>query len=67
MVRDIGARLRQCREGHRLSLDDLAKRCGRSKTMLWQMESGRSEPGAETLARLASALQVTIDYLVLGD
>lgn len=65
-VAAIGLRVRQCRQGMRLSLDELSKRCGRSKTMLWQLETGRSEPGAETLARLSEALQVSIDWLVLG-
>lgn len=63
----IGKRLRATREGERLSLEDLAKRTGMSKTGLWQIEAGRSEPMAMTLIALAVALNVSVDYLLLRD
>lgn len=63
----IGRRLRAAREDRRLSLDDLASLTDQSKTGLWQIEKGRTEPGAGTLARLSKALGVSIDWLVLGE
>lgn len=60
----IGKRLKACRESKNLSLDQLADRASISKTGLWEIESGRSEPRAFTLIALAQALEVRIDYLL---
>jgi DNA-binding XRE family transcriptional regulator len=61
----IGKRLRTLRMARGWSLDTLAAKVGMSKTGLWQIEKGRSEPMARTLVSLANALNVTIDYLLM--
>ncbi len=62
----LGARIRALRNLGQISLDELARRCDLSKTGLWQIETGRTEPRAGTLWRLSRALRVSIDWLVTG-
>lgn len=61
----LGKRLKAMRESLALSQDELAARASMSKTGLWQIEAGRSEPGAKTIVCLANALKVTTDFLLL--
>jgi transcriptional regulator with XRE-family HTH domain len=63
----IGGRVRERRKSFGLTLDGLAEVTDMSKTGLWQVEKGRSEPGAGTLARLALALSVSVDWIIFGD
>lgn len=60
----IGARVRQRREELRLSLAELAERTEVSKTHLWQVEKGLSEPGVGVIVRLCRALGVSADWLL---
>lgn len=60
----IGAKVRQRRDELRLSLDELAALTELSKTGLWQVEKGRSEPSAGTVVRLCRALRVSADWLL---
>lgn len=61
----LGKRLRSTREAQCMSMDKLAAKAGMSKTGLWQIEKGESEPMARTLVSLATVLGVTVDYLLL--
>ena len=61
----VGRRIRSLREAQKLSQEGLADRCGMSKTGIWQIEKGQSEPGAMTVALLAEALKTTADHLLL--
>ena len=61
----VGKRLRTLREARGWSMDMLASKVGMSKTGLWQIEKGVSEPMAKTIVSLATALEVTTDYLLL--
>ncbi len=61
----LGQRVRACRKSSGLSLDELARRTGLSKTGLWEIEKGENEPMARTLVVLAKALGVKVDYLLL--
>lgn len=60
----IGQRLRQRRTELRYSFDHLAERTELSKTHLWQVETGRSEPGAGVIVRLCRVLGITADWLL---
>ena len=64
LLEAIGKRIRACRESRRLSLDELAERIGMSKTGLWQIEAGKSEPMARTVMKLSLFFGVTTDYLL---
>lgn len=60
----LGERIRSERLRMAMSLDELANRSGMSKTGLWQIEKGKSEPGAQTIVAIARALDLTSDYLL---
>ena len=63
----LGNRIRTLRESRNWSMEMFAAKVGMSKTGLWQIEKGRSEPMARTIAALATALGVTTDYLLLRE
>lgn len=54
------------REQKELSVPELSKMTGISKTMLWNYEAGRSKPDPETLCTIADALDCSLDLLVRG-
>jgi transcriptional regulator with XRE-family HTH domain len=66
-VAELGRRVRLMRKFGGLTLDNLADRTDMSKTGIWQIEQGRSEPSASTLLRLSLALNCSVEYLVKGD
>jgi transcriptional regulator with XRE-family HTH domain len=59
----LGQRLRELRDKADLSLRELAKRIGISSPFLSDIELGRRFPSEEILAKLARALNVTLEYL----
>src|SRR5262245_50520510 len=64
-VRAFGVRVEQMRNQRRLSTQELADKSGISYQSLWRIERGQhKEPGLFTAARLADALQCSLDYLV---
>jgi transcriptional regulator with XRE-family HTH domain len=60
LARGIGRVLRELRKSHHLSLNDLAKLSGVSRSMLSQMESARSTPSVAVLYKIARAFEVPI-------
>lgn len=62
----LAIRLRTARERKGLSLSDLHRRSGFSKTALHDYESGRTKPGARELRSLCELLEVTPNWLVFG-
>lgn len=64
--RALGANIAAARRarGARWSRRRLATRAGVAQSSLTYIESGEREPGAWTLARIASALGVTVDRLI---
>jgi transcriptional regulator with XRE-family HTH domain len=59
----IGARLRELRKGHRLTLAMLGKRTGYSVSVLSKMETGRLGVSYDKLTRLAAALDTDFSAL----
>ncbi len=60
----VGETLKTLRQAQRLSLDDLSRRAGVSKSMLSQIERNEANPTVAILWRLATALGVGItDFL----
>ena len=60
----VGTRLQELRKAQDLSLDDLSRRSGVSKSMLSEVERNRSNPTIAVLWRLASALGISLtDFL----
>jgi transcriptional regulator with XRE-family HTH domain len=64
---EIGPRVRALREGMRLSLRDLAERCGVSATTLSQVERGGTSPTLQVAARIAAGLELRLSQLLRLD
>jgi len=60
----IARTLRAHRRLHDLSMGELAKRAGVSKTLLSRLEAGTGNPSVETLWRLANALDIPLGLLI---
>ncbi len=61
----LGEAIRRLRKEKGLTLDELAKLTGSSKSWLWELETKEApRPSAEKVSRLAVALGVTSDFLV---
>jgi transcriptional regulator with XRE-family HTH domain len=65
-LEDIGARLREEREGRRLSQRELARRLGVSASLISQIEGGQSKPSVKTLYAMVTELGVSVDHLFHG-
>lgn len=62
----FGVRIRQLRKAHNLTLRELAEQVGINFTYLSKVENDRADPPAEaTIRRLANALGVDADELIL--
>jgi transcriptional regulator with XRE-family HTH domain len=59
----VGQRLRSEREGHGVSLRELARRLAISPSALSQIETGRSRPSVGTLYAIVSELDMSLDEL----
>ena len=62
-VEDIGAYIRQQREGAQVSLRQLAKVAGVSNPYLSQVERGLRKPSAEILQQIAKGLRISAEAL----
>lgn len=60
----VGDNLRQLRRKHGFSLEQLAQISGVSRAMLGQIETGKSAPTINLLARIAEALNVSVPSLI---
>ena len=63
----FGARIKALREGHDLSLRDLAERCGVSAQMLSQVERGETSPTLAVAGRIAGGMELTLSQLLRLD
>ena len=64
---EIGARIRELREIQNYTREGLAERVDISAKFLYEIELGKKGFSAETLCRLAKALSVSCDYIMLGE
>jgi transcriptional regulator with XRE-family HTH domain len=64
-VGDLGAYLKEQREGARLSLRQLASAAGVSNPYLSQIERGLRKPSAEVLQQIAKGLQISAEAMFL--
>ena len=60
----LGARLQQLRKDRRLTLDDLARMSGVSRSMLSQIERSQANPTVATVWALAEALHIEVGELL---
>ena len=64
MVKDIGNRIAEIRRKRGLNQDELAELSTLSRISIARYETGKFEPGAKALARIADALEVSTDVLL---
>lgn len=67
MDRIVGRRIRDLREAQYYTRDYLAEKVGISQKFLYEIECGKKGFSAEILVRLANALSVSCDYILLGE
>lgn len=61
---DFGLRIRQLREQHKLSQQQLGKKVSRSKSVISSYENNVKVPPLEVLVAIAVVFNVSLDYLV---
>jgi transcriptional regulator with XRE-family HTH domain len=66
-VEDIGTRLRTLRRARAMTQQQLSERSGVAVSTIVDIERGRAEPQIRTIRRLAEALDVSPERLVLGE
>ena len=67
MENEIGINLKRIRETRNLSLDKLSDLTGVSKSMLRQIEMGKSSPTIATIWKIANGLRVSFTALLKED
>ena len=63
----IGKRIRNVRESMGKTREQISEAAGISAQFLFYIETGRKSMSAKTIVNLAKALNVSTDYLLLGD
>lgn len=61
---DTGGEIRRIREARGLTQDQLAELASLNRVTVAKYESGRVEPGAKSLAKIADALEISTDVLL---
>ncbi|MBO4884619.1 MAG: helix-turn-helix transcriptional regulator [Clostridia bacterium] len=64
MYINVGERIRELRKARGLNQDQLAELSMLNRVTIAKYESGRVEPGAQALSRMADALDVAVDDLL---
>lgn len=65
MNQTVAKNIRRLREERKLSMDELAKLSGVSKSMLAQIERGEGNPTVSTLWKLSNGMKVPFDALTV--
>jgi transcriptional regulator with XRE-family HTH domain len=65
-VMTIGRRLRALREARHLTQEEVRKRTGMLRPHISRLENGHTVPSVRTLERMARALEVPINKILLG-
>lgn len=63
----IGERIKQLRGEHRWSQGDLATKIGADAGQISRYENAHIAPSADAIVRIAEALDVSCDYLLVDD
>lgn len=68
MTANFGERIKELRVARGLTLEQLAQATESSKSYVWELENKNPpRPSAEKLSAIATALDVTVDYLLGAD
>jgi transcriptional regulator with XRE-family HTH domain len=63
MLQRLGRRIQTLRDERKMTQEELAAKAGLSRGYLARLETGRHDPSATTLAKIAKALRVPISSL----
>lgn len=63
----LGERLRRIRRQQGRTLEEIAQRCGCTRSLLSKIETGKSSPPIATLTRIAQALGIPVSELLADD
>lgn len=64
-MEDLAEKIKKARKNKGLTLEQLANIVGSSKSYMWQLETDTDiKPSVQLVAKIAEALDVTIDYLI---
>ena len=61
---DTGNKIKEIRESRNLTQDQLAELASLNRVTIAKYESGKVEPGAHALSRIADALEISSDVLL---
>lgn len=64
MSYDVGERIREFRKQAGMNQDQLAELASLNRVTIAKYESGKVEPGAKAIARIADALEISVDVLL---
>lgn len=64
---NVGVALNKLRLAQKLTLEQLARRSGVSRSMLSQIERNQTNPTVATMWRIANALGVSMDEILVGE
>ncbi len=64
LLRNVGARVRQCREHRQWTQEDLAERADLDRSYIAGIEAGLRNPSVKALARIARGLGITLSDLL---
>lgn len=64
MATKLGEKIRKCRTGKKMTLDELATQAKLSKSYLWELENRESQPSAEKLKSIADVLGEDVSFFL---
>jgi transcriptional regulator with XRE-family HTH domain len=64
LLRNIGARVRECREKRQWTQEDLAERAELDRSYIAGIEAGLRNPSIKAVAKIASGLNLTLAELL---
>lgn len=68
MPTPLGERVRELRNKAGLTLEEMAKRVGSSKSYMWEIENKDvARPSAEKLQKISEVLKTTVSYLLVAE
>ena len=64
---NIGEKIKSARKNKKITQKELAARCNLSENGIWNYENNNREPNLETICKIANALNISFEELILDD
>ncbi len=63
-MKELHEKIKESRKNRGLTLEQLAKKVGSSKSYMWQLENDpKIKPSVKLISKIAEVLEVTVDFL----